>query len=164
MGKLILHNAAVIVFLGVHLALFSQIDNNAALYQKVLKQDFLDRGNQVNRFQGTVYEDLIPAFERDSLAGNIIIGAPNIQYIKLGKGRFIRNFRMSITRQNSNIAVEQYHIKDTLNYQQLRKVLSKSPKALKGDNPTIWGRIGKPVSIIAGSTSAIILLFFIRSP
>lgn len=116
---------------------------------------------EVNGFDLMVYTT---AIHKDTMASQTLNARnPFIQYKPVDKKAYLRRVEMALSITGEKQLDTLLVYEDTLTGNILRKLNRQSPDGLKADDPSVFGRIVKPVGIVVASIGGIISLFYIRS-
>lgn len=138
--------------------------HNGEVYRQLLSDYFSQHTSPIQQINGPIFEGYAPAVKMDAHANRrLTVGFPEIVYQGLGKEKTMRRITLNLQIEDSTLQSEILSYQDTLTTQGLKEVYRKSPKALRGENPTKGFRWGMPILLIGGSVGGIVSLFYFRS-
>lgn len=100
----------------------------------------------------------------DSGAAVMSLSPPVITYQRRADKLFDRKVEMSATIASGDQATrEVMTYQDSITYRQMRKLIRKSDKQFRGEDPTFRGKWLIPMVVIVGGTGIPFALFYLRS-
>ncbi len=140
--------------------------HNGEIFSDLLQDHLLHIDTSLKEVKGNWAVDYLPGISFDTLSGiGLQLGDPIISYKKISsKSRhYQRLLSFSSTLSTKPPETQMITFTDTLELNEIKEVIKKSPKELKGDKPTIMSKWIRPALLISLSTTVIIALFFVRS-
>lgn len=100
----------------------------------------------------------------DSGKTTMSLSPPLITYIKRQDRQFDRKVELSTTISSEEQAVrEVLKYEDIISYRQMRRLIRKSDKPFRGEDPTLRAKWLFPTAAIIGGTGITFALFYLRS-
>lgn len=142
---------------------FSQ-PHNGQLYQQLIQTYIEGIDTTIQAINGVLDPAYLPEVSYDTLTGVVIeLGEPEVLYEKLAPKRFKRSLTVSTRYRAKQPISDLRTLSDTLSMEQIKNIYRESPKALRGDKPTVSSKWIRPALLISLSIVGIVSLFFIRS-
>lgn len=144
----------------------SQIPNDLAFSHLFEQFSAMGQG-KYNSVKGFNYDLLKNYYQVDTSASEWLkIGVPDIDYKKVGKGKFVRTIATDFVYADTLIESERtFHLEqsDTLTRKQVKLSRDISVKPLRGESPFLAHKIVWPAVGTLAGFAAIISLFYVRS-
>ena len=137
---------------------------NDSLYTHMLGEFANTLETPVNSIQGILFPEDSSLFSRDTSSHiSLNFAEPEISYLLIAKKVYQRQMDIKVQLRDSIARQKTLQYVDTLGLLSLKQIRKRSRPALKGDNPTLWGKWIKPALLISTGIGGIFALFFLRS-